>query len=61
MEKENVRGTLNSLPKGKKATFPITRASSVRSTCSLLNLQTGKKFVTKTSRADNTISVTRTA
>ena len=57
--KANVRGTLCTMRVGQKATFPLSRAGSVRSTCALVSLETGKKFTTKTSRADLTITVTR--
>ncbi len=58
-EKVNVRGTLISMKLKSKVTFPINRASSIRTTCSLIGLETGKKFATKTSRAENSITVTR--
>lgn len=58
---ENVHGTLTTMKVKAIATFPITRASTVRSTCSIINLQTGKKFQTKTSREKRTITVTRIA
>lgn len=55
----NVRGTLFRLKLNSKVTFPVNRASSIRTTCSLLSLQTGKRFKTHTSREDMTITVTR--
>lgn len=58
---ENVHGTLTTMKVKAIVTFPITRASTVRSTCSLINLQTGKKFQTRTSREKKTITVTRIA
>lgn len=57
----NVHNTLTTMKINAKVTFPLQRTSTVRSTCSIISLQSGKKFQTRTSREEKTITVTRIA
>jgi hypothetical protein len=49
--------TLKELEKGKTASFSLDRVLSVRSVCSLLSLQNGLKFKTKSDRETRTVTV----
>lgn len=53
--------TIRQMELGDSVTYPIERASYVRSACVSFGAEWGKKFATKTNRAERTITVTRTA
>lgn len=55
----NIRQTLLTMKVKEKATFPVRRLGTIRTTCSNLSMTTEKRFTTKTSRTDKTITVTR--
>lgn len=52
-----IMATLRKLEKGKTASFSLDRVMSVRSVCSLLSLQNGLKFKTKSDRETRTVTV----
>lgn len=55
----NIRQTLLAMKVKAKTTFPINRTATIRTTCTALSMTTKKRFTTKTSRTDKTITVTR--
>lgn len=58
---KSLLSSLRELETGESLTFPASRASYVSSACVRFGLEWGRKFTTRTSRADRTITVTRTA
>lgn len=52
-----IMATLRKLEKGKTTSFSLDRVMSVRSVCSLLSLQNGLKFKTKSDRETRTVTV----
>ena len=51
---------LRNLEIDQEVSFHISKTSNIRSMCSTFGLQWGKRFVTKTSRENSTITVKRT-
>lgn len=57
---EKIRPILVGLQPGEAHPFPIERLKSVRTQASEISMIYDRKFKTETSRADRTITVTRT-
>lgn len=52
---------LRELEVGESVTYPIRRSSYVRSCCTNFGMEWEKKFSTKVSREEKTVTATRTA
>lgn len=55
----NIHRTLKTMKVKEKVVFPIAKTASVRTMCTGIGMQTEKKFTTKTSRLEKTITVIR--
>ncbi len=58
-EKRPIRATLKEMEIGDIVHFPVSRTSVIRSTTSTLNLELGRKYVSRLNRETMTIDVTR--
>ena len=58
-KKKPVLPTLREMPVGTSTDFPLARFNSVRSSCSIANMQYGIRCSTHIDRQANTITVTR--
>ena len=58
-EKRPIRATLKEMEIGEIVHFPVSRTSVIRSTTSTLNLETGRKYISRLNRENMTIDVTR--
>ena len=60
-EQKPILQVLREMEAGDKHSFPISRMSTVKTSCTMFGLQWGKKYSTKVNREKETIEVTRTA
>ena len=58
-DKTPIRATLKKMEVGESVHFPVSRTSVVRSTSSTLNLELGRKYVSRLNRDTMVIDVTR--
>lgn len=58
-EKRPIRATLKEMEIGDIVHFPVSRTSVIRSSTSTLNLELGRKYVSRLNRENMTIDVTR--
>lgn len=58
-DKKPIRATLRDMEIGDIVHFPVSRTSVIRSTTSTLNLELGRKYVSRLNRENMTIDVTR--
>lgn len=58
-KKAPIRAALKAMEVGDVIHFPASRTSVVRSTASILNLETERKYTSRTNREEKVIEVTR--
>lgn len=58
-EKVVANQAIKGMEKGDVAVFPISRMTAVRVSCTNIGLVENRKFTTKSSREDRTLTVTR--